>query len=121
MLETGSLDAVIAYKHEAISRDLPYITLPKEINLGDPTYSDLYKRANYTLQSDQKIIHGEPVEFSITIPKTVKNIDGAISFVNFVISKNGSQLLESQGLNPINITSEGNTDDIPLSIKEVIL
>jgi molybdate/tungstate transport system substrate-binding protein len=120
VLETGSLDAVIAYKHEAISRNLPYITLPNEINLGDPTYSDLYKRANYTLQSDKKTIYGEPVDFSITIPKTVKNMDGAISFVNFVISKNGSQLLKSQGLNPINITSEGNTDNIPLSIKETI-
>jgi molybdate/tungstate transport system substrate-binding protein len=51
---------------------------------------------------------------------TVKNMDGAISFVNYVISKNGSQLLESQGLNPINITSEGNTDDIPFSIGEAI-
>lgn len=120
VLETGSLDAVIAYKHEAISRDLPYITLPKEINLGDPTYSDLYKLANYTLQSDQKTIYGEPVEFSITIPEMVKNMDGAISFVDFILSKNGSQLLKSQGLNPINITSEGNTDDIPLPIKEAI-
>ena len=47
-------------------------------------------------------------------------MDGAISFVNFVISKNGSQLLESQGLNPINITSEGNTDNIPLALKEAM-
>ena len=120
VLETGSLDAVIAYKHEAISRDLPYITLPKEINLGDPTYSDFYNHANYTLQSDQKTIYGEPVEFAITIPKTVKNMDGAISFVNFVISKNGSQLLESQGLNPINLTSEGNTSKIPSSITGLV-
>jgi molybdate/tungstate transport system substrate-binding protein len=120
VLETGSLDAVIAYKHEAISRGLPYITLPKEINLGDPTYSDFYKRANYTMQADQKTIYGELVDFSITIPKTVKNTDGAISFVNFVISKNGSQLLKSQGLDPINITVEGNTHNIPLSIKEAI-
>ena len=49
LLEIGSLDAVIAYKHEAISRDLPYITLPKEINLSDPSYSDYYIHANYTL------------------------------------------------------------------------
>lgn len=118
VLETGQLDAITAYKHEAISRGLPYITLPNEINLGDPTYSDFYKTANYTLKSDQKIIHGEPVEFSITIPKTVKNEDGAISFVNFLLSVNGSQLLESHGLNPTNITYEGDVDNIPQSIKE---
>ncbi|MDR4491209.1 MAG: extracellular solute-binding protein [Candidatus Nitrosocosmicus sp.] len=117
VLETGQLDAVIAYKHEAISRGLPYITLPKEINLGDPTYSDLYKRANYTLQSDQKTIYGEPVEFSITIPNTVKNMDGAMSFINFILSKNGSKLLESQGLNSITVVSQGDVDKIPLAIK----
>ena len=72
------------------------------------------------LQSNQKTIYGEPVEFAITIPKTVKNMDGAISFVNFVISKNGSQLLESQGLNPINLTSEGNTSKIPSSITGLV-
>jgi molybdate/tungstate transport system substrate-binding protein len=120
VLEAGTLDAVIAYKHEAISRGLPYITLPKEINLGDPMYSDLYKRANYTLQSGQKTIYGEPVEFAVTIPNTVKNIEGATSFVNFLISMNGSQLLKGQGLNPINVTAEGNADDIPTSIREAI-
>jgi len=120
VLELGQLDAVASYKHEAIARGLPYITLPKEINLGDPVFSEFYKRANYTLESDQKVINGEPVFFSITIPQTVKNLDGAISFVNFILSKNGSQLLESQGLNPINITSVGNTSKIPSSIKGLV-
>ena len=118
VLETGQLDAIIAYKHEAVSRGLPYITLPKEINLGYPIYSDYYRLANYTMQFDDRIIYGEPVEFSITIPKTVKNMEGATSFLEFVRSKNGSQLLENQGLNPINLTSQGSADHIPLSIKE---
>ncbi|WP_186434349.1 substrate-binding domain-containing protein [Candidatus Nitrosocosmicus arcticus] len=114
------MDAVASYKHEAIARGLPYITLPKEINLGDPVFSDFYKRANYTLEADQKIINGAPVFFSVTIPNTAKNLDGAISFVNFILSKNGSQLLESQGLNPINLTSEGNVSKIPLSLKGLV-
>lgn len=118
VLETGQLDAVVAYKHEAISRGFPYIVLPKEINLGYSTFSDYYKRANYTLQFDDRTIHGEPVEFSVTIPKTVKNIDGAISFVDFILSKNGSQTLENHGFNSINLTYKGIIDDIPLSIKE---
>ncbi len=117
ILESGQLDAVVAYKHEAVSRGLPYITLPKEINLSDPAFSDFYKKANYTLESDQKTIYGEPIYFSITIPQTVKNTDGAISFVNFIISKVNSQKLENQGLNSIAISSKGDADKIPLSIK----
>lgn len=117
LLELGQFDAVASYKHEAVVRGLPYITLPDEINLGNPSFSSFYKQANYTLESDQRVIYGEPVYFSITIPNTVKNLDGAISFVNFILSKNGSGLLENQGLNRINITSEGDVNKIPLTIK----
>jgi molybdate/tungstate transport system substrate-binding protein len=120
ILESGQLDAVVAYKHEAISRGLPYITLPSEINLSDPAFSDFYKKANYTLESDQKTIYGEPVLFSITIPQSSKNKDGATSFVSFIISKNGSQILENQGLHHITTIPKGDTDKIPLPIKAVI-
>ena len=119
ILESGQLDAVVAYKHEAVSRGLPYITLPTEINLSDPAFSDFYKKATYTLESDQKIIYGEPIYFSITIPQSVKNANGAISFVNFLISKNGSQILENQGLNPVGISTKGDTGKIPISIKDM--
>jgi molybdate/tungstate transport system substrate-binding protein len=121
VLEAGQLDAIIAYKHEAISKKLSYISLPQEINLADPAYSDFYESVNYTLQSSNKTIYGEPIEFSITIPKTVKNIDGATAFVNFILSNNGSKLLKSQGLNPINLTFEGNITSIPKDIENAIV
>jgi hypothetical protein len=41
-LETGQLDAIAAYKHEAIAKGLPYIALPSQINLGVPNHSDFY-------------------------------------------------------------------------------
>ena len=45
ILEQGQLDAVAAYKHEAVARGLPYITLPPQINLANPTFIDFYKKA----------------------------------------------------------------------------
>ena len=39
-LEQGQIDASATYKHEAVARGLPYITLPREINLGDPKFSN---------------------------------------------------------------------------------
>jgi molybdate/tungstate transport system substrate-binding protein len=96
-LETGQLDAIAAYKHEAIARGLPYITLPPQINLADPTYSDFYKKGSYTLHTGQTI-YGEPVYFALTIPTTVKNSEGAISFVKFLLSAAGQHILQSQGL-----------------------
>ncbi len=101
ILQSGQVDAIAAYKHEAISRGLSYITLPSEINLGNPDFSNIYKKASYTFSSNgHQIVYGEPIYFSVTIPDTNKNLDGAISFVNFLVSSDkGKLLLESQGLN----------------------
>jgi molybdate/tungstate transport system substrate-binding protein len=119
ILEQGQLDAVAAYKHEAVARALPYITLPPEINLGDPTFSDFYTQAFYTLGTG-KVIRGEPIYFSVTIPQTAKNQDGAISFVSFLLSTRIEHILESQGLNYIKPVIEGKRDKMPSSIRNTI-
>ncbi|HJU58239.1 MAG TPA: hypothetical protein VJ583_00695, partial [Nitrososphaeraceae archaeon] len=45
-------------------------------------------------------IYGNPIFFSFTIPNTVENIEGAISFVKFLLSENGKKILEKVGLSP---------------------
>jgi molybdate/tungstate transport system substrate-binding protein len=112
ILEQGQLDAVAAYKYEAIARGLPYITLPPQINLADPTFVNLYKNASYTLENGGQTIYGEPIYFSFTIPATVKNMDGAITFGDYILSTNGKNILKDHGLNPIKPIVE---DDIHLS------
>lgn len=119
-LESGQLDAIAAYKHEAIARGLSYITLPSQINLANPTYSDFYRKVSYTLNSGQTI-YGEPIYFSITIPETVKNLNGSISFVKFLLSVDGEHILESQGLNYIQrLVAEGSVDKIPSPIRNML-
>ena len=121
VLEQGQLDAVAAYKHEAVARGLPYITLPSEINLADPTFSNFYKTDSYTLENGKgQTVFGEPIYFSFTIPITVKNIDGATSFATFILSTNGESILEEQGLNIIKPVIEGNVEKVPSSIRNVI-
>ena len=119
LLEQGQLDAVAAYKHEAVARGLPYITLPPEINLAKPAISDFYRRASYTLGTGQTVF-GEPIYFSVTIPQTVRNVDGAVSFVSFLLSTKGEQILENQGLNYITPVIEGKIDKVPASIRSLI-
>ncbi len=122
ILEQGQLDAVAAYKHEAVARGLPYITLPPQINLADPTFSDFYKTASYTLENgkDQQTVFGEPIYFSFTILSTAENIDGATSFAAFILSTNGSNIVEEDGLNSITPVAEGNLHSIPLGIQNIM-
>jgi molybdate/tungstate transport system substrate-binding protein len=85
VLESGQVDAIFAYKHEAISRSLPYITLPPQINLGNQDFATFYKNASYTFSSNNRTAYGQPIYFSISIPDTNKNMDAATSFTNFVL------------------------------------
>ena len=105
-LETGHLDAIAAYKHEAVARGLQYITLPAQINLGNPSYSNFYKTATYNLPSGQ-IVHGGPIYFSVTIPDTYKNLAGATAFVKFLLSPDGSSILQWDGLDHIKPVAQG--------------
>jgi molybdate/tungstate transport system substrate-binding protein len=64
-LQAGQLDASSAYKTQPGSFDLPYVALPKEINLGDPSLEDEYKHATITLNG--KTLHPAPLVFYIAI------------------------------------------------------
>jgi molybdate/tungstate transport system substrate-binding protein len=121
ILEQGQLDAVAAYKHEAVARELPYITLPPEINLADPTFSNYYRTASYTLENGNgQTAFGEPIYFSFTIPHTVKNLAGATSFATLILSPSGQGILEEEGLNFIKPIVEGNISNVPLGIWNAI-
>jgi molybdate/tungstate transport system substrate-binding protein len=121
ILEQGQLDAVAAYKHEAVARELPYITLPPEINLADPTFSNFYKTASYSLGNGKdQTVFGEPIYFSFTIPNTVKNLEGATSFATFILSTDGENILEKQGLNFNKPVIEGNIENIPSHIRDIL-
>ena len=119
-LEQGQIDAAEAYRHEAVARGLPYISLPKEINLSDPTHSDFYKKASYTLGNGKRV-YGEPVYFSVTIPETSKHVDGSIAFVKFLLSETGRNLLDRDGLTPIKAAAEGDVEKIPYAIRSLLV
>ena len=118
-LEQGQIDAAAAYRHEAVARGLPYIVLPKEINLSDPAHSDFYKQASYTLGTGT-VVAGGTIPFSVTIPETVKNNDGSIAFVKFLLSEKGISLIEKDGLAPIKFVADGNVEKMPSSIRSLV-
>jgi molybdate/tungstate transport system substrate-binding protein len=112
LLETGEADAIPAYKHEAIERGFPFISLPPQINLGDPAFASYYKQASCT-QQNGSLSFGKPIVFDTTIPNTVRNAQGAIQFVKFLFSEQGKEILEKDGFKMIPLTAGGNKPAIP--------
>lgn len=107
LLETGEADAIPAYKHEAIERDLPFISLPSQINLGDPSFASYYKQASCT-QATGSLTFGKPIVFDVTISNTAKNVVGSIQFVKFLLSGQGKQIFENDGFKLLPLVIGGN-------------
>ena len=86
-LRSGQIDAAVFYRHEAIAENLPFIALPKQINLGDPDFASVYSHETYVTSWGEHV-HGAPIIFTVTIPDTVIRKDAALSFVKFVLTSN---------------------------------
>lgn len=112
LLEAGQLDGIAAYAVEASARNLAWIELPPEINLGDPALGAAYQMATFT-QSDGTVRRGAPILYTITILKNAPNGDGAIAFLQFVLSPKGRALHRTNGLDPAPVLAAGDPAAVP--------
>ncbi len=111
-LKDGNLDAGFFYLNEVKDVDLPYVSLPVEINLGDPSQKDFYQQSSYQDAQGQTIV-GEPILYSLTIPTKVENQAGAVEFVKHLLGSNGRQLLLGDGLSMIPLQVDGDLSAVP--------
>ena len=118
-LGSGQLDAGFFYLNEVKDASLPYVTLPAQINLGDPAQKATYALATYT---DAKgVAHkGAPILYSITIPSTVSNRAGALAFVQYLLAGGGQGILSADGIGQVGPTAGGDAATIPAELKTYI-
>lgn len=96
-----------------------YITLPPQINLGNLSYVPLYHEVNVTWTENgvTKTFIGNPVVYTITIPKYAPNYQAAVLFLLTLFSPQGQKILEEYGITPIfpGIVY-GNINSVPLQL-----
>ncbi len=115
-LQAGELDAGFFYTIEAVEAALPYLTLPASINQGDPGQASHYASVNYMNKKGQ-VFQGSPILYTATVPSTVKNEQGAESFVQYLLSKDGQALLVREGLLSTLPAVDGDKAAVPPAIK----
>jgi molybdate/tungstate transport system substrate-binding protein len=81
-LQSGELDAASAYRIQPGPFNLPYITLPPEINLGDDRMQDRYAAASLTLNG--KTFHPEPLVYYAAVLNAAPHKDKAEAFVKWL-------------------------------------
>lgn len=102
LLQAGELDYAWSYRSLAASTGLKWVTLPPEIDLSDPSKSELYGRATVRLPGpklagDSVDFRGEPILYALTIPTRAPHPALARAFVAFVRSSEGIAILQRAG------------------------
>lgn len=117
---TGQLDAGFFYLSEARQGNISYISLPEQINLGNPALASTYATAHWTNPKTKATSKGAPIVYTLTIPSTSQNQAGAIAFVDFLLSSQGQALLQGAGLSNTPFKLTGNASALPASLQHYV-
>lgn len=103
-LESGQLDASSGYRSAVISRGLPYIELPPQINLSRPgLQKSWYDKAGFALtdkNGKSHRVHPQPLVFYAAVLKNAADAKAGREFVAFMRSDAGQAMLRKDGYGP---------------------
>lgn len=116
---TGQINAGVFYLSEVKDLGIPYITLPAKVSLGSTKYARLYATQSYTLPSGQTVT-GAPIEYTITIPSTARNPEGAAAFVKFVLGSRVRAIAKAHGLLPLKVALNGPRSAVPAALVSLV-
>ena len=117
-LEAGQLDAGIFYRNEVAEHSLPFIRFPRELNLADPDLDSYYGAATYVSPKGTQHV-GSAIVYSITIPESARNREGAIALVGFLLSDDGRKIVEKHALRFIQPLVSGEIDGAPPTLQNL--
>jgi molybdate/tungstate transport system substrate-binding protein len=103
-LEAGQLDAASAYQSSAFSQGLPFVTLPQQINLSDPSLAAAwYDKAQFALTKSDgttQTLTSEPLAFYAAALTNAQSPSLAAAFVAFLQSPQAQTMLRDHGYGP---------------------
>lgn len=116
LIEAHAYDYLYIYKSVAEQHGLKYITLPKQVSLKDNEFADFYKTATFKINGKKPgtfiTKKGAPMVYGLTVAQNKKSPvtkEGAVKFVNFVLSKEGQAIMAKNGqgvIAPATITGD---------------
>ncbi len=101
-LESGQVDAAAGYESEVRSAHLPYVALPDEINLSNPSMAKpWYDTVSFTIKDSKgqdQVLHTQPMVFYAAVLKNAPNgVEQGQKFVTFMKSPEGQKLFKAFG------------------------
>src|ERR1700730_13827465 len=118
-LTSGQLDAGFFYLNEVTDASLPYVTLPTQINMSDPSLNSVYAKATYTDPKTGAVTKGSAIVYTITMLNTSKNKTGAIAFVQYIFSPQGQTFFTNDGLSTVTPKVSGDITAVPSQLQSL--
>ncbi len=97
-LQSGELDAASAYKTQPGPFNLPFITLPEEINLGNASMNTNYQTTS--LELGGKTYHPQPLVYYAATITGAAHPDKAVAFVQWFSSDAAQAILRKYAYDP---------------------
>ncbi len=121
LLEAGEIDYMFIYRSVARQHGLKFLDLPDDVNLGSADLADSYATAQVKVTGKEPgefLTHvGEPIVYSVTIPKNAPSPDLAEQYVALLLSPEGRQIMDRNGQAPIVPPLTGEHDRLPAGLK----
>jgi molybdate/tungstate transport system substrate-binding protein len=123
LLEIGEIDYIFIYRSVAIQHGLKMLLLDDEINLKSAAMTPLYNTASVKVNGKavgefiERI--GEPMVYSITIPKNAANKTAAVNFIELLLTEEGVSIFRKNGQPTITPAIAEGFGNLPTELKNI--
>ncbi|HEY8793827.1 MAG TPA: extracellular solute-binding protein [Gemmatimonadaceae bacterium] len=105
LLQAGEIDYAWSYESVAQAAKLPYVTLPRAIDLSDPASASQYALASVRIPgntpNDSVTLVGEPILYGFSVPRNAPHKALGERFAAFLISDAGKRILAREHLDAL--------------------
>lgn len=98
-LRAGEFDVCPAYLSQAVEEGLPFLPLPRQVNLGHEEHAETYRQARY-VSSDGREYRGAVIRYAAALVGEWVNA-WAASFLVFLTQREAQAALTAYGFHPL--------------------
>ncbi len=125
LLEAGELDYLFIYKSVSMQHNMPFVSLPVNINLASSEYARFYKQAGIRITGKTPgsfiMKNGKPMVYGITIAKNAPHRKRAVQFISFLLGPEGHDIMRRNGQEPLHVAkATGDVTQLPAELRPFV-
>lgn len=124
LLEIGEIDYLFIYRSVIRQHGLKMIALPDEVNLRSPELAKAYAAAKVRIAGvkpgESSVQSGEPIVYSVTIPRHAPHRTLAEDYVSLLLSPEGQAIMAANGQEPLRPPRVDHPEKLPASLRKLL-